>query len=62
MKSRFLPLWCVAVFATAAAFIRHGVIVRPFGDGWIRVSVGTPDENDRFLAALDAERAGLTVG
>ena len=48
--------------ATAAAFIRHGVIVRPFGDGWIRVSVGTPDENDRFLAALDAERAGLTVG
>jgi histidinol-phosphate aminotransferase len=47
--------------ATAAAFIRHGVIVRPFGDGWIRVSVGTADENDRFLAALDAERAGLTV-
>ena len=47
---------------TADAFIRHGVIVRPFGDGWIRVSVGTPEENDRFLAALDLERAGLSVG
>jgi cell division protein FtsL len=23
MKGRFLPLWCVAVFATAAAFIVH---------------------------------------
>ena len=46
---------------TADAFIRHGVIVRPFGDGWIRVSVGTPDENDRFLAALDLERIGLAV-
>lgn len=47
---------------TAAAFIRHGVIVRPFGDGWIRVSVGTVEENDRFLAALDRERAGLATG
>jgi histidinol-phosphate aminotransferase len=47
--------------ATAAAFIRHGVIVRPFGSGWIRVSVGTPEENDRFLAALDLEHAGLTA-
>ncbi len=46
---------------TADAFIRHGVIVRPFGDGWIRVSVGAPEENDRFLAALDLERAGLSV-
>ncbi len=47
---------------TADAFIRHGVIVRPFGDGWIRVSVGTPDENDRFLAALDLERVALSAG
>lgn len=23
MKSRFLPLWCVAVLATAAAFVVH---------------------------------------
>jgi histidinol-phosphate aminotransferase len=46
---------------TADAFIRHGVILRPFGDGWVRVSVGTPDENDRFLAALDLERNRLAA-
>lgn len=45
--------------ATADAFVRHGVILRPFGEGWVRVSVGTPAENDRFLAALDAERDRL---
>ena len=44
----------------AEAFIRHGVIVRPFSDGWVRVSVGTASENDRFLAALDAERSQLS--
>jgi histidinol-phosphate aminotransferase len=46
---------------TADAFIRHGVILRPFGDGWVRVSVGTPDENDRFLAALDLEHDRLAA-
>jgi histidinol-phosphate aminotransferase len=34
----------------AAAYLRHGVIVRVFG-GWIRVTVGSVEENDRFLAA-----------
>jgi histidinol-phosphate aminotransferase len=29
-----------------------GVIVRKMSQGWIRVTVGTPEENDRFLAAL----------
>ena len=38
---------------TTEAFIRHGVILRPFESGWVRVSVGTPDENDRFLVAMD---------
>jgi histidinol-phosphate aminotransferase len=46
---------------TAEAFIRHGVILRPFGDGWVRVSVGTDDENDRFLAALDLEHDRLAA-
>jgi histidinol-phosphate aminotransferase len=31
---------------------KHGVIVRGFGTEGIRVTVGTPEENDRFLAAL----------
>jgi histidinol-phosphate aminotransferase len=36
-----------------AACERSGVIVRPFpGDG-VRVTVGTPEENDRFLAAAE---------
>jgi histidinol-phosphate aminotransferase len=35
------------------AFLHNGVIVRQFG-GWIRVTIGTVEENDRFLEALDA--------
>ena len=35
---------------------KHGVIVRPLGGyqlpEWIRVSVGTPEENSRCLATL----------
>jgi len=40
--------------AFAAACERQGVIVRPFqGDG-VRVTVGTPAENDAFLGAAEA--------
>ena len=31
---------------------RRGIVVRPFPGVGIRVTVGTPDQNDRFLAAL----------
>ena len=38
--------------------LRQGVIVRPlrsFGlDNWTRVTIGTPEQNERFLAALEA--------
>ena len=38
------------------ALLRSGVIVRdgnPLGcPGWLRVTIGLPEENDRFLAAL----------
>jgi histidinol-phosphate aminotransferase len=39
--------------------LRRGVIVRPVGGGYelpehLRVSVGTPQENDKFLSALAA--------
>lgn len=30
----------------------RGVIVRSFGDDWLRVTIGTPAENDRFLSDL----------
>ncbi|MGH8927083.1 MAG: histidinol-phosphate transaminase, partial [Acidimicrobiia bacterium] len=39
------------------AFLLEGVIVREMSNGWIRVTVGSVEENDRFLAALDAIRS-----
>jgi histidinol-phosphate aminotransferase len=45
----------------AAACEARGVIVRPFlGDG-VRVTVGTPAENDAFLAAAESALAGSEV-
>lgn len=40
--------------ATTESFLRAGIIVRPFDDGWVRVSVGSPTENARFLDVLGA--------
>ncbi|MGL1833284.1 histidinol-phosphate transaminase [Rhodocyclaceae bacterium SMB388] len=44
--------------AVNAALLRHGVIVRPIGGygmpEWLRVSIGLPEENARFVAALEA--------
>lgn len=37
----------------AAACERRGVIVRPFPEG-VRVTIGTPAENDQFLAAAES--------
>ena len=44
------------------ALLRRGVIVRPMGgyglETYVRVTVGTAEENGRFLEALEAWRAG----
>ncbi len=44
-----------------AELLKRGVIVRPVGNyglpEWLRVSIGLPQENDRFLAALPAALA-----
>ncbi|CAN5879263.1 histidinol-phosphate transaminase [soil metagenome] len=40
----------------AARYTEAGVIVRTFGGNWIRVTVGTDDENTRFLSLLDKIR------
>jgi histidinol-phosphate aminotransferase len=37
----------------ADRFLRLGIIVRPMSSGWIRVTVGTPSENEIFIAAID---------
>ena len=45
---------------TTEAFVRHGIIIRPFDSGWVRVTVGTPEENTRFLDALEIELGNLS--
>jgi histidinol-phosphate aminotransferase len=48
----WLPLG-EATAATAAALEQRAVITRPFAGEGLRVTVGTPEEDDVFLAALD---------
>ena len=43
--------------AFGAACEGRGVIVRPFQPGGVRVTIGTPEENDAFLAAAEAALA-----
>ncbi len=48
----WLPLGARAVeFGQACE--SHGVIVRPFAGDGVRVTIGTPEENDAFLAAAE---------
>lgn len=49
----WLPLGDQAV-AFGAACEQRGVIVRPFAGDGVRVTIGTPEENDAFLAAAEA--------
>jgi histidinol-phosphate/aromatic aminotransferase/cobyric acid decarboxylase-like protein len=37
------------------------VIVRPLSGGWIRVTIGTPFENERFVSALNGAIAEQPV-
>jgi histidinol-phosphate aminotransferase len=39
--------------AFSAVCERAGIIVRPFGNDGVRVTIGTPEENDAFLAAAE---------
>jgi histidinol-phosphate aminotransferase len=41
------------------AFTRQGVLVRPMSAGWMRVTVGSADENRRFVEALDEVLEGV---
>jgi histidinol-phosphate aminotransferase len=40
------------------ALERRGVVTRPFSGEGIRVTIGLPAENDRFLAAYEAVLGG----
>jgi histidinol-phosphate aminotransferase len=57
----WLPLGEQAL-GTAAALEARAVITRPFAGAGIRVTVGTPEEDDVFLAALDQVRSAALVG
>ncbi|MGB5698083.1 MAG: cell division protein FtsL [Polyangiales bacterium] len=52
MKGRFLPLWCVAVFATAAAFVVHLAIRFET----VRLGYEVSEERDRQLELLQDRR------
>jgi histidinol-phosphate aminotransferase len=39
--------------AASDRFTELGVILRPIVGGWVRVTVGSPDENRKFVSALD---------
>lgn len=39
--------------AVSDEFTKRGVIIRPMSGGWMRVTVGAPEENERFVAVLD---------
>jgi histidinol-phosphate aminotransferase len=56
----WLPAGTAAVDLTLA-LERQGVVTRPFPDEGVRVTVGAPDENDRFLTALSETLAPLDL-
>jgi histidinol-phosphate aminotransferase len=39
--------------AAVEEFTKRGVIIRPMADGWLRVTVGSSDENRKFVTVLD---------
>ncbi len=45
----------------AREFTSRGVIIRPMSGGWVRVTVGTEPENQRFLEALDSVMETITA-
>lgn len=57
-RANFLAVQVPEADATFQRLMRAGIIVRPLRGygmaGWLRVTVGTPAQNDRLLAALAA--------
>ena len=45
--------------AIIQALLERGTIIRPFATEWTRVTIGTPEENRRFITDLDRVRADV---
>jgi histidinol-phosphate aminotransferase len=45
--------------SAAERFTARGVIIRPMSDGWVRVTIGSEQENRRFVETLDQVLADL---
>ena len=48
-RANFIAFRGVATFDD---FLARGILIRDVGKGWLRVSIGTPEQNDRFLEVL----------
>jgi histidinol-phosphate aminotransferase len=57
----WLPLGDAAV-PFAAACERRGVIIRPFAGDGVRVTIGSPEENDTFLSVVEPALAEADAG
>lgn len=58
-QTNFILVTAAAPKETADRMLHHGVIVRPMGDSFLRVTVGTEAENERFFEAWDEVAGGL---
>jgi histidinol-phosphate aminotransferase len=62
--TNFVLFRCPDAAGLHGALLERGVLIRrqdhlPGLDGCLRVSIGTPEQNDAFLVALDAALDGL---
>ncbi len=51
-QANFVYFRMTPAMSVDETFTARGIIVRPFGDSWVRVSVGETRENDRLVEAL----------
>jgi histidinol-phosphate aminotransferase len=59
-QANFLTVRLADAAATMAALLKQGIVVRDVSKhvalaGALRITIGTPEENDRVLAALAAQ-------
>ncbi|RMG05614.1 MAG: histidinol-phosphate transaminase [Nitrospirae bacterium] len=51
----FVPRLSISAGELYEKLLRRGVIIRPMGPEWVRITIGLMDENKRLIQALEAE-------